>query len=138
MDITKGLAPIFVNTNVKSSEAGNVASKDNHSSSQEFDANAYERSQSLTKRNATGYGRGNDRGRSSGNRDRLQNRTSTRLRSVGLKEKPKIDLVNKVSIVPKSSEKSSIGVSRKLTTEKIQAKITGKARTYADMVRTGK
>ena len=57
---------------------------------------------------------------------------------VGLNEKVRINLKDKVSIDPKSSEKSSSGVSRKPTTEKIQVKSTGKVRTYADIVRTVK
>ena len=83
VDITKGLAPIFGSTNGKSSEAGNIASTEKNSSSQEFDADAYERSQSLTKRNDRVYGRGNGRGRSRGKHDRQQNRTLIQLRSIG-------------------------------------------------------
>ena len=57
VDITKGLAPIFGSTNGKSLEAGNVASKDKHCNSQDFDADAYKRSHSLTKRNDRVYRR---------------------------------------------------------------------------------
>ena len=83
MDITKGLVPIFGSTNGKSSEVGNVASKEKHTRSQVFDVDAYDRSQSSTKRNDRGYGRDNGRGRSRGKRDHLQNRTLVRLRSIG-------------------------------------------------------